>query len=133
MVRIKYIPYPDPEEQQIIEFQIEYEDAISPVTELLLRSWKGKYFYYAIDDIIYNPQSNPVERAKLLSILSSTAISLQNNFSISFFNIWIWDISINKVSKFNKFLEKERELRNVLRITLAFTESEPIQKLEPLW
>jgi hypothetical protein len=133
MVTIKYIAYPEPEEQQLIEFHIEYEDAISPVTELILQTWKGKYFYYALDDIIYNQHANRVERNKLLSILNSTCISLQNNFSISFFNVWIWDISINKISKFNKFLNKERQLKNILIITLAFTESHPVQKVEPLW
>jgi hypothetical protein len=62
-----------------------------------------KYLYYAIDDILYLLKANPIERDNLLAILYSPIISLQNNLSINFFDIWINEIYINETPKINKF------------------------------
>jgi hypothetical protein len=72
--------------------------------KIILNSFQNKYIYYAIDDILYLFKSNPIERDNLLAILYSPVLSLQNNFSINFFDIWIHEIYINEISKVNKFL-----------------------------
>ena len=88
-------------------FQIRYDKKLSSVAKLILNSFQNKYLYYAIDDILYSFQSNPSERDNLLAILYSPVLSLQNNFSINFFDIWIHEIYINEVSKVNKFLNND--------------------------
>lgn len=88
-------------------FQIKYDKELSSVAKVILNSFQKKYLYYAIDDILYSFQSNPSERDNLLEILYSPVISLQNNFFIDFFNIWIDEIYIQEISKVNKFLKKD--------------------------
>ena len=59
------------------------------------------------DDISYLLKSNPSERDFLLQALYSIVISLQNNLSINFFDMWIYEIYINKVSTHNKFMSQK--------------------------
>ena len=59
------------------------------------------------DDIFYLLKSNPIERDFLLQALYSIVISLQNNLSINFFDMWIYEIYINKVSSNNKFMNQK--------------------------
>jgi len=66
--------------------------------QIILQSVQFKHFYYVRDDISYLLKSNPIERDFLLQALSSIVISLQNNLSINFFDMWIYEIYINKVS-----------------------------------
>ena len=61
------------------------------------------------DDISYLLKSNPIERDFLLQALSSIVISLQNNLSINFFDMWIYGIYINKVSTENKFMSSKSQ------------------------
>jgi hypothetical protein len=69
---------------------------IISIAKFILNSFQNKYLYYAIDDILYSLKSNPIERDNLLGILYSPVLSLQNNFSINFFDIWIREIYIMK-------------------------------------
>ena len=59
------------------------------------------------DDISYLLKSNPIERDFLLQALYSIVISLQNNLSINFFDMWVYEIYINKVSTHNKFMSQK--------------------------
>jgi hypothetical protein len=61
------------------------------------------------DDISYLLKSNPIERDFLLQALYSIVISLQNNLSINFFDMWIYEIYINKVCTHNKFMSQKFE------------------------
>jgi hypothetical protein len=88
-------------------FSNKYEKKLSSIAKLILNSFQNKYIYYAIDDILYSFQSNPIERDNLLAILYSPILSLQNNFSVNFFDIWIDEIYINEISKVNKFLKND--------------------------
>jgi hypothetical protein len=72
--------------------------------KFILNSFQNKYIYYAIDDILYTLKSNPIERDNLLAILYSPVLSLQNNFSVNFFDIWIREIYIEEISKLINFL-----------------------------
>ena len=132
----KPLQYPKSNEVTSKTFQIRYEKKLSSVAKLVLNSFQRKYIYYAIDDILYEFKSNPTERDNLLAILYSPVLSLQNNFSINFFDIWIHEIYINEVSKINKFLSNDSsnfKQFNYITIKLLYKTRIPIKKPESLW
>jgi len=132
----KPLQYPKPNEITSKTFQIKYEKKLSPIAKLVLNSFHNKYLYYAIDDILYSFKSNPYERDNLLTILYSPVLSLQNNFSINFFDIWIHEIYINEVSKVNKFLNNDSlnfEQFSYITIKLLYKTRVPIKKQDSLW
>ena len=117
-------------------FQIKYEKELSTIAKFILNSFQKKYIYYAIDDILYLLKSDPIERNNLLSIIYSPIVSLQNNFSINFFDIWIHEIYINEVSKINKFIPSNSqnfEQFSYITIKLFYKPGVPIKKQETLW
>jgi hypothetical protein len=85
-------------------FSIKYEKSLSALEKLLLHNLQKKYLYHGITDVLDFRKSQPLESNNLLAILYSTVLSLQNNFSIDFFDIWIDEIYTDKISKYNKFL-----------------------------
>jgi hypothetical protein len=128
--------YPNSNELTSKTFQIKYERKLSSVSKFLLNSFQNKYLYYAIDDILYLLKSNPIERDNLLAILYSPVLSLQNNLSTNFFDIWIHEIYINEVNKGNKFLEtkcQNLESFHYITIKLLYRTKIPIKKQESLW
>ena len=132
----KPIKYPESNEIKSKTFQIRYEKKLSSIAKLILNSFHNKYLYYAIDDILYSFKSNLYEQENLLAILYSPVLSLQNNFSINFFDIWIHEIYINEVSKVNKFLTNDSlnlEQFSYITITLFYKTSIPIKKQDSLW
>ena len=117
-------------------FTIKYEKKLSSIAKVLLNSFQNKYLYYAIDDILELFQTNPIEKKNLLAILYSPVLSLHNNRSINFFDIWIQEISIHEISKVNKFLKNDsRNFEQFSYITIKFLyiTRMPIKKPEPLW
>jgi hypothetical protein len=132
----KLLQYPKPNEIGLKTFQIRYEKKLSSVARFVLNSFQNKYIYYAIDDILYSFKSNPSERDNLLAILYSPVLSLQNNFSINFFDIWIGEIYINEVSKINKFLNidsSNSEQHSYITIKLFYKTRVPLKKPDSLW
>ena len=132
----KPLQYPSLEEISSRTFQIKYEKKLSATAKFTLTSFRNKYLYYAIDDILYLLKSNPVERDNLLTLLYSPILSLHNNFSINFFDIWIHEIYINEISKVNKFLTND--VQNVeqfsyITFKLLYKTRIPIKKQESLW
>lgn len=119
-------------------FQIKYHASLSLTGRNILTSFTNKYIYYAIDDILYLLNSNIIERDNLLSILYSSMLSLQNDFSINFFDIWVDSVYLNDNSQTNRFYDKKSEYLNrstVTNITLKlhyFTRT-PIKKSEVIW
>lgn len=112
-----------PKNFQIKTFNVKSEKKLSPLAKLILQSVQFKHFYYVRDDISYLLKSNPIERDFLLQALYSIVISLQNNLSINFFDMWIYEIYINKVSTNNKFMsQKSQKLESgeYLTIKLAY-------------
>jgi hypothetical protein len=103
----KPLQYPKSNEITSQTFQIKYEKKLSSTAKVILNSFQNKYIYYAIDDILYLLKGNPIERDNLLAILYSPVLSLQNNFSINFFDIWIREVYIEEISKVNKFITNE--------------------------
>nr|YP_010448111.1 hypothetical protein NRL27_pgp088 [Nitzschia dubiiformis]UTQ75592.1 hypothetical protein [Nitzschia dubiiformis] len=117
-------------------FQIKYEKNLSSIAKLLLNSFQNKYFYYAIDDILYLLNSNPIERDNLLAILYSPVLSLQNTLSTNFLDILISKIYISEVVKANKFLTNNYqnfEPFSYITIELLYKTTKSIKKEESLW
>ena len=130
------LKYLHPSEGILRTFQIRYEKKLSSIAKLVLNSFQNKYIYYAIDDILDSFQSNPNERDNLLAILYSPILSLQNNFSINFFDIWIDEIYIKEISKVNKFLNNDSsnlEQSSYIIIKLIYKTRIPSKKPDPLW
>ena len=98
-----------PKSFQIKTFNVKSEKKLSPLAKLILQSVQFKHFYYVRDDISYLLKSNPIERDFLLQALYSIVISLQNNLSINFFDMWVYEIYISKVSTQNKFMSQKTE------------------------
>jgi len=132
----KPLQYPKPNEITSKTFQIKYDKELSSIAKFVLNSFQNKYIYYAIDDILYLLKSNPIERDNLLAIIYSPVLSLQNNFSINFFDIWIHEIYINQVSKVNKFINNDSqnfEPFSYITIKLLYKTRVPIKKQDSLW
>ena len=132
----KPLLYPNPTELTSKTFQIKYEKPLSSVAKFLLNSFQNKYLYYAIDDLLYLLNSNISERDNLLALLYSPVLSLQNNFCINFFDIWIHEIYINEVPKINKFLKNDSsnfEQPSYITIKLLYTRPVPLKKSYSLW
>jgi hypothetical protein len=112
-----------PKSFQIKTFNVKSEKKLSPLAKLILQSVQFKHFYYVRDDISYLLKSNPIERDFLLQALYSIVISLQNNLSINFFDMWVYEIYITKVLSSNKFLTKsykDKEFEEYITIKLAY-------------
>ena len=132
----KPLQYPKSNEIISQTFQIKYEKKISSTAKAILNSFQNKYIYYAIDDILYLLKANPIERNNLLALLYSPILSLQNNFSINFFDIWIREVYIEELIKTNKFLTNDyqtSELFSYITIKLFYKTRVPVKKQESLW
>jgi hypothetical protein len=132
----KALQYPKSNEITSKTFQIKYQNKLSLTAKFILNSFQNKYIYYAIDDILYTLKSSPIERDNLLAILYSPILSLQNNFSVNFFDIWIRQVYIEEISKTNKFLTKDSQtLDQFTYITIQFfyKTKVPVKKQESLW
>ena len=132
----KPIQYPKSTEILSKTFQIKYEKKLSLIAKLVLNSFQNKYIYYAIDDILYLFELNPNERENLLAILYSPILSLQNNYSVNFFDIWVKEIYIDEVLKVNKFLSTDSQTSkqfSYITIKLFYKTRVPLKKQEPLW
>ena len=132
----KPLQYPKSNEILSKVFHISYKKNLSPTAKIILNSFQNKYIYYAIDDILYTFRYNPSERDSLLAILYSPILSLQNNFSINFFDIWIREVYIDEISKTNKFFNHESKTfkqSNLITIQFLYKISIPVKKQESLW
>ena len=132
----KPLQYPKSDEIASKTFQIKYQNKLSVTSKLILNSFQNKYIYYAIDDILYTLKGSPFERDNLLAVLYSPILSLQNNFSVNFFDIWIRQVYIEEVSNPNKFLKGNFETSNqITNITIQFFYKTriPVKKQESLW
>lgn len=132
----KPIQYPELDEIFSKTFQIKYEKKLSLTAKLVLNSFQNKYIYYAIDDILYLFESNKNERENLLAMLYSPILSLQNNYSVNFFDIWVKEIYIDEVFKVNKFLSTDSQTSkqsSYITIKLFYKTGVPLKKQESLW
>jgi hypothetical protein len=132
----KPLQYPKSDEVKCKTFQIKYDGKLSLLAKFILNSFQNKYIYYGIDDVLYQFGLNSNEYKTLLAILYSPIISLQNNYSVNFFDIWINEIYIKEGSKPNKFLTSEEQtLSQFTSITLKFfyKTKVPTKKQDSLW
>lgn len=132
----KPLQYPKSDEIKSKIFQIKYNGKLSLIAKFTLNSFQNKYIYYGIDDILYQFGLNLKEYETLLAILYSPIISLQNTYSVNFFDIWVNEIYIEEDSKPNKFLRNEAQsLSQFTYITVKFfyKTKVPTKKQESLW
>ena len=133
----KLLPYPiKSSEIRSKTFQIKYKKTLSLTAKFILNNFQNKYIYYAIDDILYLLKSKPVERDNLLAILYSPILSLQNNFSVNFFDIWIREVSIDEISKTNRFFNNDSKTLkqfNLITIKFFYKIRVPAKKQESFW
>lgn len=132
----KPLPYPKSDEIKCKTFQVKYDGKLSLTAKFILNSFQNKYIYYGMDDILYQFGLNFKEYETLLAILYSPIISLQNNYSVNFFDIWVNEIYIEEDSKLNKFLRNESQpLSQFTYITVKFfyKTKVPTKKQESLW
>jgi hypothetical protein len=117
-------------------FNVKCDSQLSSLAKVVLKSFKFKLYYYIVDDLLYLLKSNPEERDYLLQILHSSVIFLQNNLYVNFFDIYIYDISINEISKFNRFVNTQSEsfkVSTTITIKLAYQVKPVTKKLETTW
>lgn len=135
----KPLQYPKSSEIKCKTFQIKYDGQLSLIAKFILNSFQNKYIYYGIDDILYQFGLDSNEYETLLAILYSPVISLQNNYSVNFFDIWVSEIYIEESSKRNKFFTKKdyesQTLTQFTYITVKFfyKTKVPTKKQESLW
>ena len=132
----KPLQYPKSSEIKWKIFQIKYDGKLSLMAKFILNSFRNKYIYYCIDDILYQCKLDSNEYEALLAILYSSVISLQNNYSVNFFDIWVNEIYIEEDSKPNKFLTTgSQSLSQVTYIMVKFfyKTKVPTKKQESLW
>ena len=128
--------YPFLEKIYFKRFEINYPELLTPKAKFVLCSFKGKYIYYAIDDILYILQSNPTEQNNLLNIFYSTILFLYYHLTIVFFDIWIEKISFVEIEKSNHFTKNKNKLSKkvtLIKFNLFYTIRPPAKKIEPLW
>lgn len=115
---------------QVETFTVKCNKKLSKRAKAILQSFRLKVYYYVIDDILYLLKSDPDESEYLVQILNSTAIFLQNNFGVNFFDIYIYDIQVNTIPNFNRFTnyqKKSLKISNDIIIKLAY-QVKPIEK-----
>ena len=125
-------------EQFLKTFQVKSKFRLSLLGRNILTSFTNKYIYYAIDDILYLLDSNPIEKDNLLSILYSCMLSLHNDFSVNFFDIWIDSVYINENYQTNRFLKTKmgnfnRVKETTITLKLHYLTRAPIKKPESIW
>ena len=118
---------------QIQTFTINCNRKISIYGKKILQSLKFKPYYYVVDDILYLLKFEPNECDYFLQILNSSVIALQNNFSINFFDIYVYEIQIEDKIKNNNIQNKSFKNVNRIIIRLAY-QFKPIEKtIETIW
>lgn len=132
----KPLQYPKSSEIISKTFYMKYQKNLSLTAKCILNNFQNKYIYYAIDDILYSLKTKPIERDNLLAVLYSPILSLQNNFSVNFFDIWIREVYIEEISKNNKFLKNDSKILkqcNSITIKFFYKIRVPVKKQESLW
>ena len=132
----KPLQYPKSSEITSKTFQMKYQKSLSTTAKCILNSFQNKYIYYAIDDILYLLKSKPSDRDNLLAVLYSPILSLQNNFSVNFFDIWVGEVYIDEISKTNKFLKNDSTTLkqfNYITIKFFYKTRVPVKKQESFW
>lgn len=125
-----------PQNFTVKTFHVKYDNELSSFTKLILQSFQFKYLYYVLEDISYLLKSASSDRDTLLQIFHSIVISLQNNLSVNFFNIWVYEIYITDTLESNKFKNyNSQNLKcvNYLTIKLACQVKPPPEKTEIPW
>jgi len=87
-----------------ITFIIKCENRISQNLKTVLKNIRKRSFYKAIQLVETISKLN--ERNWILEILYSVATYAENNHYVNLMKLWVDDISLEKSSKFNNFLNR---------------------------
>jgi len=87
-----------------ITFIIKCENRISQNLKAVLKNIRKRSFYKAIQLVETISKLN--ERNWILEILYSVATYAENNHYVNLMKLWVDDISLEKSSKFNNFLNR---------------------------
>ena len=121
---------------RIKTFIVKSDTKISTLTKTILQSCKWKLYYYVIDDLLYLLKSKIQERDFFLQTLYSSAIYLHNNLYVNFFDIYIYEITINEVDTLNRFVDQQSQqykILNYIKIKLAYQVKPITKKLDTIW
>ncbi len=132
----KPLQYPKSNEISSKTFHIKYDKQLSLTAKFIFNSFQNKYIYYAIDEILYMFNLNSTEQENLLSILYSPILSLHNNFSVNFFDIWIREVYIEESPKSNRFSKNNSQTANqftYITIKFFYKTRVPLKKHQFLW
>lgn len=126
------------DEEFLKTFQITSQLSLSLPSRHILGTFKNKYIYYAIDDIKHLLQSDLIQKNLLLGILYSSILSLHNEFSINFFDIWIESIYFNESLKKNRFFKHKinsltQTSQTTITLKLHCFRKKLVKKPQPLW
>lgn len=88
-----------------ITFIIKCENRISQNLKTVLKNIRKRSFYKAIQLVETISKLN--ERNSILEILYSVATYAENNHYVNLMKLWVDDISFEKSSKFNNFLNRK--------------------------
>jgi hypothetical protein len=89
-----------------------------------------------VDDISHLSKANPVERDNVVAVVHSPVVSLQNDLSVHFLDVWIREICIDVTPKINEFLTDDSEVSEQLgcaTIKLSCKTRVPVKKKESSW
>lgn len=117
-------------------FNVKFDKELSPITKAILKSFNYKLYYYVIDDLFYLLKSYPTERDQLINVLHSSVVFLQNNLYVNFFDIYIYEITVDQVSQVNRFVNQQsKSYKNSTKVTikLAYQVKSISKKLESIW
>lgn len=117
-------------------FSVKSDNKISSLTKTILQSCKCKLYYYVIDDLLYLLKSKIKERDFFLQILYSSAIYLHNNLYVNFFDMYVYEITINEVDTLNRFVDQQSQqykVLNYITIKLAYQVKPITKKLDSIW
>jgi len=134
--RIGYaMTYPYPGKTYYKVFQTTFIEVWARKFKFLLPSFKNKYAYYVIDDILKINSTNK-EDYQLLEFVRSSMLFLHNNLYINLFDIWIGDIYINEIENNNKLpilKHQNSKVYTELTLILFYKVRSPYKKRKSLW
>lgn len=132
----KPLQYPKSNEISSKTFYMKYDKQLSLTAKCILNSLQNKYVYYAIDDILYMFNLDALEQENLLAILYSPILSLHNNFSVNFFDIWIGEIYMEELSRKNRLVDgnfKTSDPAAYITIKFFYKTKLPLKKQRFFW
>jgi len=111
-----------------------YSNKLSPNIKKIFKNLRKRSFYKAVEMV--NDISNINEQNFILQIIYSAATYAENNHCANLLKFWINEISVQKISKYNSFINKDSEKLEdsyLIIFNLSFQYKDLQVKKELLW